>query len=212
MHDLFTWPRAMAEYLAQIPEIQPIFVDNASSYPPLLEYYEACPFEVIRCAENLGHRVVWVDPAMFESRTDDLYIVTDPDLDLSHVPTDLLVRLEAGLRAHDHVSKAGLSIEIQGIPLDFPKHDQVLEWETPFWNNPIGDRWYDAPIDTTFAMYSRKKGWPGGFMGAVRAARPYTVRHLPFYLTPANMTDEYRYYMEHASEVSSSSQYLKGLL
>jgi len=212
MHDLFTWPVQMAEYIAHLPEARPIFVDNASTYPPLLDYYENCPYEVIRLEDNLGHHSPW-EANIIEERTNDLYVVTDPDLDLSSVPTDVLIRLEAGLKAHPTISKAGLSIEINNIPLDYPKRDQVLVWETPFWARPLPDgRWYDAPIDTTFAMYSINKGWPGGFMGALRAARPYTVKHLPFYLTPQNMSDEYRYYMEHASEVSSSSQYLRGLL
>jgi len=202
----------MAEYLSQIPDVQPIFVDNASTYPLLLEYYATCPFEVIRLNENLGHHAAW-EADLIESRTDDLYVVTDPDLDLSSIPPDLMVRLEAGLKSHEGILKAGLSIEINDIPFDFPKRDQVLEWEHPFWNHPIEEgRWYNAPIDTTFALYSLKKESPGDFLAAIRANRPYTVRHLPFYLTPANMSDEYRYYMEHASEVSSSSQYLRGLL
>ncbi len=211
MHDLLSWPRAMVEYLSLMPEALPILVDNASTYPPLLEYYESCPYEVIRLTENMGHHAPWAAD-LITSRANDLYVVTDPDLDLSHVPLDMLVRLEAGLRAHPTVSKAGLSIEIKDIPFDFPKRKEVLGWETPFWERPVGERWYDAPLDTTFALYSIQKGWPGGFMGAIRAARPYTVRHLPFYLTPGNLTDEYRYYMEHASEVSSSSQYLRGVL
>jgi hypothetical protein len=212
MHDLYTWPRLMAEHIAQLPGARPIFVDNASTYPLLLEYYETCPFEVIRLPQNIGHHAPW-DAFLIESRTDDLYVVTDPDLDISSVPLDVLVRLEAGLKSHPTVSKAGLSIEINDIPLDYVKREQVLEWETPFWSRPLPDgRWYDAPIDTTFAMYSIHKGWPGGFLGAVRAERPYTVRHLPFYLTRENVSDEYRYYMEHASVVSSSSQYLRGVL
>ena len=34
-------------------------LDNASTYPPLLSYYESCPFEVIRLGRNLGFKALW---------------------------------------------------------------------------------------------------------------------------------------------------------
>ena len=34
-------------------------LDNASTYPPLLAYYQTCPFTVIRLKENLGFKALW---------------------------------------------------------------------------------------------------------------------------------------------------------
>jgi hypothetical protein len=211
MHDLVTWPKAMLTHLTQVTEVRPVLVDNASTYEPLLDYYKECPFEVVRLAENIGHHAPWIAD-LVTSRTDDLYVVTDPDLDISGVPIDVLDHLTKGLRDYPDVTKAGLSIEVDDIPYDFPKRAEVLSWESPFWTCPIDDLWYGAPVDTTFAMYSLAKGYEARHVGGIRAARPYTARHLPFYLTRETMTEEYRYYMDHASPVSSSSQYLRGHL
>lgn len=34
-------------------------IDNASTYPPLLEYYNKCPYTVFRLTENLGFKALW---------------------------------------------------------------------------------------------------------------------------------------------------------
>ena len=51
----------------------------------------------------------------------------------------------------------------------------------------------------TFAVY-RGPNRRGRFRygPALRAAPPYTARHLPWYLTPDSINDEWRYYFEHA--------------
>lgn len=214
MHDLVTWPKAMAEWIDQIPEIRPIFVDNASTYPPLLDYYKTCPFEVIKISENLGYQSVWI-ANLIEPRTDDLYIVTDPDLDLSGVPKDFVNYLKDGLAAHPIVAKVGFSLEINDIPEGTVFPNWVFEDQKTFWETPLGDGWYDAPIDTTFALYSNQRGFPScpwPFLRAHRAVRPYTARHLPFYLTPTNIPEEYKYYIEHSSDAASSAIYFLGVI
>ncbi len=56
-------------------------IDNASTYPPLLEYYSTIPFEVFRLKENEGHMVFWEND-IFEKYRHDLYVVTDPDISI----------------------------------------------------------------------------------------------------------------------------------
>jgi hypothetical protein len=38
--DMLSWPKAMLEYLENVPNIIPVIIDNASTYPPLLEWYQ----------------------------------------------------------------------------------------------------------------------------------------------------------------------------
>ena len=53
-------------------------------------------------------------------------------------------------------------------------------------------------IDTTFAVY-RKDGPQGHYGPAIRANRPYTARHLPWYWDPANLDKEQKQYLEKCS-------------
>ena len=34
-------------------------IDNASTYPPLLEYYNTCPYKVFRLNNNVGYLALW---------------------------------------------------------------------------------------------------------------------------------------------------------
>jgi hypothetical protein len=118
----------------------------------------------------------------------DYYVVTDSDLDLSGIPLDVLDVLRAGLERYPQVHKAGLSLEINDVPADTLN----LDWERSLWTRRIDDLWFDALVDTTFAMYRRGAGWAGNGM---RSDRPYTARHVPWY---RKMDEEERYYMDHA--------------
>lgn len=61
-HNLLTWPRGMVNYLLDTPDCTPIIVDEASTYPPLLEWYEnECPVQVWRNKYNSGPRGAWVE-------------------------------------------------------------------------------------------------------------------------------------------------------
>ena len=196
-YNRLTWPRKMAEYLSQIPNCQVVIVDNASSYPPLLNWYESCPCRVVRLRENLGPYAPW-QSHLVEQDACEFYIVTDSDLDLDRVPLDLLTRLRKGLEDHPGAIKCGLSLEIADLERsDFPLREQVVRWEQQFWLRPLGDGFFDADLDTTFALYHQRRDL-GRFLGpALRADRPYTARHLPWYLSASTLTDEDRYYLQH---------------
>ena len=38
---------------------EPVFIDNHSTYPPLLDYYNHCPYQVLIMDKNYNNRVVW---------------------------------------------------------------------------------------------------------------------------------------------------------
>ncbi len=186
--------RMMVEQLQRVPGARPIIVDNASTYPPLLDWYETSPVEILRTGKNLGPRAPWLigHPLMKECE----YVVTDSDLDLSAVPIDALDVLRAGLEQYPDRVKAGLSLETCDLPQYFESTAIVQAWEAKFWTQRLDDGWWAADVDTTFALYRAGERWPG-LRPALRADRPYTARHVPWYRAD---DDEERYYEWHADK------------
>ena len=189
-------PVNMAKFLFN-HGIDPVFVDNNSDYPPLLEYYKRTSFGVIRMKENYGYKVVWEQGVLDDFGITGNYIVTDPDLDLSGIPDDFLDVLEAGLTKYPQYDKCGFSLEINDLP-DTPFNP--VGYELQFWQRPLDGRYYDAPIDTTFALYKV----PFHSFKAMRTNRPYTARHLPwYYFNFEDMPDDEQYYFKTCKESHS---------
>ncbi len=195
--DRLTSTRAMVDYVRKLPEAHIVIIDNASTYPPLLRWYESNPdnVQIIKLEKNTGPYAPWaIAPALMAS---NYYVVTDSDLDLSCVPVDVLEKLKSGLERFPAASKAGLSLEINDIPEKSPCHSRVQQWESNYWNTRASDDFFWAKIDTTFAMYRPGSNF-AGIHNALRADRPYTARHLPWYLTPDTVTTEDVYVRDHA--------------
>ena len=193
-------PKNMADWLA-LRGVEPIFVDNHSDYPPLLEYYEHTPYQVLRMADNYGHLVVWTHGVLDTLKIEDNYIVTDPDLDLTGVPDDFLQVLEEGLRRYPQYDKCGLSLEIKDLP-----NQVTVDWETQFWCRPLDPQYFHADIDTTFALYKVRFN----SLNAIRTNRPYTCRHIPWYydLVDKLPDDELYYYRTQLPEIRAHSNIL----
>jgi len=189
-------PKKMADFLF-LHDIDPVFVDNNSDYPPLLEYYRTTKFEVIRMDKNYGYKVVWEQAILDKLGITGNYIVTDPDLDLSGIPDDFLSVLEQGLIKYPQYDKCGFSLEINDIaPTDFCP----AEYEKQFWQRPLDDMYFDAAIDTTFALYKV----PYHSFKALRTNRPYTARHLPwYYFDLEDMPEDEQFYFKTCKESHS---------
>ncbi len=169
----------------------PVIVDNSSTYQPLLEWLKDCPYEVHHTG-NDGSRSPWKNNIV----KGDYYIVTDPDLDISTVPLDMVSMLMRGLNESPTSVKVGLSLRIDDLP-DNPYANKAKEYEKRFWETKAGD-FYSAAVDTTLALYDAKRlegKKPAVFYHALRAPEPYTCRHLPWYSTPENLTEEDKYYL-----------------
>jgi hypothetical protein len=166
-------PVKMADFLFA-HGISPIFIDNNSNYPPLLEYYKTTKYQVIRMDQNYGYKVVWERDILKRLNITGNYIVTDPDLDLTGIPDDFLSVLEEGLRKYPQYDKCGFSLEINDLP---PTEFCPANYEKQFWQHPLDEKYFKAAIDTTFALYKV----PFHSFNAIRTNRPYTARHMPWY-------------------------------
>lgn len=181
--------------------LDPIVVDNGSTYPPLLEWLDTNPCQVERLGDNFGPNAAWTFGVIWRlmKEKSGYYIVTDGDLDLSRIPDDAADVLVETFEANPQVTKVGFSLEIDDLP-DNPLTEEVRNHEAQFWTGIRDDGHYDAAIDTTFALYhtDRKFEAPAyaEFFTAIRLGRPYTARHVPWYLDFENPTDEQRYCLE----------------
>jgi hypothetical protein len=198
----------MADWCAK-QGLDPIFIDNHSDYTPLIRYYLNCPYEVYRMKENYGHTVLWnKEIALFKSLVgNERYIVTDPDLDLEGIPDDFLKVLNAGLDKYPQFNKCGFSLEINDLP-NTPEGNLIrTKVEPRYWRRLLDPLYYNAPIDTTFALY--REGVNTYFHPAIRTNRPYTARHIPWYYYHfSELPEDEQYYFKTANSSSSGKNRL----
>lgn len=182
-------------------------LDNDSTYPPLLDYYETCPHEVIRLSRNLGFKALWKSRTARRRFCCDYYVYTDSDVTLSDdCPADVVDRLLRLLRyKYTLAGKIGLELRIDNIPDCFRQKKEVADWENRLRQSPVNaDGLRRAPTDTTFALYRPHTGlWRSRFAEAYRTTHPYTAVHLPWYQDSANPSPEERYYRDHCVHATS---------
>lgn len=174
-------------------------LDNDSTYPPLLEYYKSCPYKVILLCRNVGYLALWKTD-IYQQFIKGYYVYTDPDVVMvDQCPADFMQHLYDLLQRYPYSSKAGLSLKIDDLPDYFDKKKEVIEWEGQYWKYEIEKGVYEAPIDTTFALYRPfVKGGANFYEKQLRTDFPYQIHHLPWYNRPDELSDEEIYYRGNA--------------
>lgn len=193
----------MVSWLERKGHTNIVIIDNASSYPPLLSYYETTPYEVIRLEKNYGHLVFW-ESDRFDTYRQDFYMLTDPDVEpVEECPDDFEEVFFRILKNNPHIKKAGFSLKIDDLPSEESAlfGTDIYEWEKQFYLNKTKDGYF-ADIDTTFAMYVPDSISGKAFSySAIRTFEPYQLRHLPWYKIKNEITEEDQFYS--ASKLSS---------
>lgn len=196
--------RGMVAQLHRLGLFRVEVIDNASTFPPMLELLaelERNGVRVIRRKENAGPR------AVISSGLPQFFCLTDPDLQFNpDLPRNFLEKL-AGLTERYKIGKAGFALDISE-PEKMLRHSfeikgrlfTITEWEGQFWKHSIGRLdgvapVYNAIIDTTFAIYNRAYFSPQTFWQALRVAGPYTAKHLPWYRNHRLPSDEWEFYI-----------------
>lgn len=173
-----------------------VLLDNASTYPPLLAYLEACGHRVERLGRNLGHTALWQSPGLAATIREHWFAYTDPDV----VPDDacapeVVLRLRELLEQHPGYVKAGLALRTDDLPEHYRLKQRVVAFERQFYARPLAPDLYDSFIDTTFALY--RPGTPYSHGPALRTTR-YRARHLAWYIDSDAPDEEEAYYRAHA--------------
>ena len=129
-------------------------LDNASTYQPLIEWYEnGCPAQVVYLP-NLGHQALW-HCGLLEELKDHGYIVyTDSDIELSMDSYKGFVEDMIQVAKDFQVDKVGLAIQIDDIPVNHLTN-VVRDIERRYWQVQLPHPTqivYRALVDTTFAV------------------------------------------------------------
>lgn len=201
--DLVTWLRRTVAALEANPGIGPIYlVDNASTYPKLVQYLQRVDHPVVRLGGNYGKRGVWNQGVIRKYAAGQRFIVTDPDIEpLETCPADWLEHFDRALDEHPDVAKVGFGLHLDDLPDHYEFKDAVLrrsrQFEDPARLTTDG-AFYRVALDTTLALYREGSGYCT--TPAFRSAAPYQARHLAWYINSANPSAELRYYRAHASQ------------
>jgi glycosyltransferase involved in cell wall biosynthesis len=179
-------------------------IDNASTYAPLLKYYETLPFAIHFLKENLGYKALWKS-GLSKTLCRDFYVYTDSDVvPVEECPKEFIEFFLSQLRKHPFARKIGFSLKIDDIPDCYNLKKKVLEFESKYYSNPTADgKLVRAPIDTTFALYRPFVGLSRSrSVEAYRTAFPYQARHLPWYNDSTNLSEEEIYYIKSCRKVT----------
>jgi hypothetical protein len=192
-YNRLTLPKNMAEFISKNENVDVYIIDNNSSYKPLLEWYETCPYNVIHMGGNYGHTVFWEHQLYDKYVKEGPYILTDSDLDLSEIPDDWLEVLIEGLNKYEY-NKVGFSLKTEDLP-ESTFRDEIVGWESQFCvpkARALDALYTEAHIDTTFALHRTDEH---AIYSSVRVNYPYTARHIPWYYTDFNvLPDDEKYY------------------
>ena len=200
VRDRVTPLRLLVDWLEAIGQSNIWFCDNASTYPPLLEYLENSRYNVVRNELNLGHRGPWLSGLVAELGEDSAFVVTDPDvIPVETCPLDALEHFKSVLQEYPEVDKVGFSLRIDDLPNHYAHRDDVILWESQFWKDIHPSGFYNAEIDTTFALYRAGEGHQNN--RALRSPFPYTARHFPWYQDSQSPTAEQVFYVDHADSL-----------
>jgi hypothetical protein len=192
-------------------------IDNASSYPPLLEYLSdihgkdnsyVFNFKFNEGSINLKNVIDKRIATNYE-----YYIISDPDI-MPHMstPTNFLNVFRHCIDdlGYHHV---GFCLKIDDIPQN---KVTTIEQSRPFWQEPIivsyeGKNYtaYKAPIDTTFALYKSAEGWEYPMRNEWwnNSLRMFDAFHLPWYLNGNNINEEMVNYYNTASSSKCFNNY-----
>lgn len=186
--------KTMVEHLLFLnPSEQIIIIDNGSTYPPLLKWYDSIKKLVdIRFHKNEGHLALW--NTKLDKELGEYFIYTDSDIELNPLmPTNYKEIMLEMLLKHG-VDKSALAIALDDLPDHYKYKHQVLRNEACWWLNEIEDDVFTADTDTTFFMM-RNTG--DNTFKSIRLARKDLIcRHIPFYCDLDNLDEEEQYYLD----------------
>jgi hypothetical protein len=179
-----------------------ILLDNASTYPPLLEYYNSTKHRVIRLNENIGHMAL-NNCSLWQEVKNNYFVYTDPDVvPIDECPENFLEYFVSIMEKDIFLQKVGFSLKIDDLPDCYDKKEKVIGWENQFWNIKNNDGNFIAPVDTTFALHRPgvKVSFLSGNIKHCRTKYPYTARHLPWYEDSNKLSENMAYYYKYAEK------------
>jgi hypothetical protein len=186
-------------------------LDNGSTYPPLLKFYDEIKNEVkIIFVPNLGERAPWAfwDLGYRDQFEDRHVIINDsdccPDKDC---PKDLISQMLAVLDAYPECKKVSTGLRIDNLPEHFKFRDKVIDEEGWNWKDRVIPeilglpRLFNAHTDTSLTLYRNSQTvlWTDQ---QFRTDFPYVCQHYPWYSDsrPLMKTHEEMFYLKNLAD------------
>lgn len=141
---------------------KPIIIDRASSYPPLLEWYDETDVKVHRLNKDIG-RLSFFSSGIFDQyrgqgNATEYFAFGDSDIDLSDVPDESLSVMAKTLSECDDILKVGFSLDCFNLP-ESERSNQIKDRESAFFDYRI-EEGYLAPVADTLAVYDPRRLYP----------------------------------------------------
>ena len=208
-----THPLQLIEFLENCGFTNIVMLDNNSTYPPLLKFYNQTKHKIIRMGFNFGHLALWKSN-LYKNYKWNYFVYTDSDVvPIDECPKNFIDYFRKVLDQHYQLDKIGFGIKIDDLPNSFSLKERVVAYERRYWEKEFAPTLYQASIDTTFALYkplSNLKNDQIYTLFAVRTGFPYLLRHLPWYADSKNLTEEEQYYIQTCNNSSSLGKHQGG--
>lgn len=191
---------------------QIIIIDNDSTYPPLLQWYEYMSNNPrfwgkvqVNYHKNEGHLALWATGLYKE--LGEHFIYTDADIILpDDLPLDWKEIMYNTIIKYPEYKKIGLGIRIDDLPEHYRYKNQAIRNEGRWWLNAIEENLYKADTDTTFALM---QNFGDNCYKSLRICRPDMLcRHHGWYLNLDKLDDEEQYYLDNIGD-RVTTQYSK---
>lgn len=185
-------------------------LDNNSTYPPLLEFYKTSSVNVIFLNKNYGFKAIW-ESGVVKRFWHSHYVYTDADLRIDDMcPNDFMEHFLCLLDKNKKCYKVGFGLRIDDLPDHYKNKEEVIQHESKFWIKSIEKDVYDAPIDTTFALYHPYTGTACNlYMQNLRTGGAYVMQHLPWYVDSNNLSEEELFYSNNILKPTHWSEKVK---
>lgn len=191
----------LVDWLLQAGYRRIYILDNASSYEPLMQYYDMLSAQdphvrVLMLGGNLGHTALWDSGILEKLGIETPYVYTDSDVVPGETcPDNVLQHLLDILRKYPYLKKVGLGLKTDDI--SFFDSDRIRSQEEGFYRHQMEADLYFGAVDTTFALYRNYRHY--NIYVSARTTGRFMARHLPWYYDYDNLPEDEQYYIEHAN-------------
>jgi hypothetical protein len=167
-------------------------IDNASTYPPLLDWYKEIKNDVciINNSTNLGPWSFFYS-GHFSNCNEEFYTYSDADLELN--PNMPYNWQEILMEYHKRWNrKASLVLRLDDIP-DSEIKPHILHHQSVCWNPTEEENVWHGVTDMTFSFDAKSAGYR---YESIRIGGNFACRHIPWYLDINNISEEEKYYLD----------------
>jgi hypothetical protein len=190
----YTSCKKMVEDLFRLnPSARITIIDNASTYPPLLKWYDEIKNDVLVVRHSGNHGPwVFITSGYIHTIKDKWFIYSDADLELNaNMPYNWQeIMVDYSLKYN---RKASLALRVSDIPDHYEFKDVITNHQSVCWNPTEEKDVYLAITDMTFSMdHDNQHRYE-----SIRLSGNFEARHVPWYIDFNNLDEEERYYLEH---------------